>query len=134
MHPNSHVRNLDFERIAGTDGERKGLEYIVNFLNKNNIENQVEEFELVSFDFGISEISIGNKKFSLKPYGLNVDFTCVSELVFLENLDALMLNRGAFKGKIILTFGYGRIFTKILKESEIAALIIITPPFKLPTS
>ena len=134
MHPISHVKNLDFERIAGTDGEKKGYKYIVDFLNKNKIENTVEDFDLISFDFGTAEISVDKKTFNLKPYGLNENFQISAELVFLENLEALLLNRGAFKGKIILTYGFSRKYSKILKESEIAGLIIISGPYKQATS
>ncbi len=134
MHPISHVKNLDFERIAGTAGEKRGYDYIVDFLNKNNIENVVEDFELISFDFGTAEVSVENKKFNLKPYGLNEDFSIKTEMVFLENLDSLSLNRGAYKGKIILTYGFSRKYAKILKDSGVAAIIIITTPYKHPAS
>ena len=134
MHPISHVKSLDFERIAGTEGEKKGYEYIVNFLNKNDISNDVEEFDLISFEFGKARISVDDKQFELKPYGLNEDCEINAELKFLENLEPLLLNRGAFKGKIILTYGFNRKYSKILKESEIAALIIITGPYKQRTS
>jgi len=40
-----HINSLMFERIAGTKGETKAINYIQKELNKENIENNVESFE-----------------------------------------------------------------------------------------
>jgi len=40
-----HINLLMFERIAGTEGETKAINYIQKELNKENIENNVEAFK-----------------------------------------------------------------------------------------
>jgi len=65
-------------------------------------------------------------KFSL--FGLNEDTDIYAELLYLDNPDVIIYNKAAFKGKIILSFGYSRNLMLALKENEVAAYIAVGNP------
>ena len=44
LDPIQHLRNLDYPRRAGTEGERKASTYIARVLEQNGIEPVLQEF------------------------------------------------------------------------------------------
>ncbi|MDD4148023.1 MAG: hypothetical protein PHO85_05855, partial [Candidatus Cloacimonetes bacterium] len=93
------LKELDFERLAGSAGEMRAIEVISGYLAALNLHPNVEEFALKSFDAGRAEIVTGNKRWDAIPFGLCSDVVLKSALVYLENLDILPHSLGAYEGK-----------------------------------
>ena len=128
------VDELDFERLAGSDGEERAREIITGYLSKVGVEFEVEPFEFHGFDAGEAEISAGGKTVAATPFGLEPSGTIEGELVYLEHPDIISYNTGAYAGKVVLGFGLSRGLHDILGESDVAAYIAISSPHKGATS
>lgn len=130
INPYKVIKELGFERIAGTQGEKKAIEILVSYLQKLNLKPKLENFQITSFETGTAKIEVGGKVFSLHPFGLNEDVSLEKELVFLENPEIIIYNKKAFKGKIVLSYGYSRKITEAIKNNEIAAYLAIGSPHR----
>ncbi len=124
------IKDLDFERLAGTKGEEKAREVIKLYLEGTNVDCKVEQFEVVAFDTGNAVLECADAKFEAIPYGLNENTNLEGELVFLENPEIMKYAKGKFEDKIVLSFGYTRGLHELLKENEIKAFIKIGAPFR----
>lgn len=120
---------LDFERLAGTDGEARARAVIIRELRAMGLEPSVEGFELRSFAPGTAALEVGGERFDLVPHGLEGDRDLEGELVFLENAEVLAFNRGAYRGKVVLAFGAsGGKPHELASEAGVAAYIGIASP------
>lgn len=124
------LKELDFERLAGSGGELKAIEIITGHLKAFGLNPLLEEFTLKSFDAGEAEIVCGGKKWEAFPLGLCSDTQIYGELVYLENLDVLMHKLGAYEGKIVLYFHSSKMISELVENSGIKALIGISAPNK----
>ncbi len=130
----SLLKQLDFERLSGTDGEARGRDVILNYLRKLDLKPTVETFELKGFDSGTAEISVAGKTWEATPYGLCGDTEVEGEMVFLENADALMHNPGMFADKIVLFFHSDHRLSELYEYTNVKAFIGISSPYKLAYS
>lgn len=124
------LKKLDFERLAGTDGESHGREVICNYLSGLGLKPIVEAFEIKGFDSGTATISIAGKSYEATPYGLCGDIDLEGELVFLENADILKLNPGVYDDKIVLFFHSGTRLYELFEHTRVKAFIGISAPGK----
>ncbi|MFX0034957.1 MAG: M28 family metallopeptidase [Candidatus Hermodarchaeota archaeon] len=113
-----HINYLVFERIAGTKGESKAINYIQKELNKENIENKVESFNwsstinilvksIIIFVFGTSvlyEIFIWLKILWFMII-LDLTFIVITYILFINfhDMTRLILIGRAKKSKNIIT-------------------------------
>lgn len=132
--PYKIIRDLSFERLPGSDNEKKAASIITSYLDSLGLEVDKDEFHINSFDTGKGTLSIGKKSFDVIPYGLNTDCHVEAELVFLENAEILKYNKGKYKGKIVLTSGFSRKIEEYIKEQQLAAYIVIGKPLRQATS
>jgi aminopeptidase YwaD len=132
--PHAILHELDFERLAGTDGEEKARKIITNHLERIGAPYELEEFELNTFTPGKAVIEIEGKSWDMLPFGLENDKTVEGELVFLENAAILEYNPGAYRGKIVMSYGAARRIHELLKENGVAAFIAISSPHKKATN
>jgi len=130
IQPMQVVRKLDFERIAGSAEERKAADIICNYISDLDLEPKKESFDLIAFDTGSATIKIDDKEFNAHPYGLNNSNSITGELLFLDNIEIVKLNRGAFRNKILMSYGFSRGIANILKENGVIGYIGIGKPFK----
>ncbi|MBN1948997.1 MAG: M20/M25/M40 family metallo-hydrolase [Candidatus Cloacimonetes bacterium] len=128
LNPKGIIRQLGFERLAGTTGEKKAVEVITAHLDNLQLPYQTEVFSLTTFQPGEAVIEINNRKFPARPYGLNRNTRLSGEFVYLDNPEILELNRGAYQGKIVMSCGFSRRLAPILKEAGVAAYINIGGP------
>ena len=128
LNPYKVIKEIGFERLAGTDGEKKATEILTNYLKSFGLKPKLESFELVSFEPGKATLTVEGKEFEIQPFGLNEDTDIYAELLYLDNPDVIIYNKAAFKGKIILSFGYSRNLMLALKENEVAAYIAVGNP------
>lgn len=129
---NAHavLKELSFERLAGSAGERKAARIIEGHLRRLKVRHKVEPFTLYGFDTGTASLQAGGKTFPAHPFGLTQNKDIAGELTFVEDGDIVHRNKGAYRGKIILTYTYTRALSLILKESGIKALIAIGQPLR----
>jgi len=130
----SLLKKLDFERLAGTDGEQKAVSIITDYLHTLGLQPEVEPFELHGFEAGTATISAGNKNWDATPFGLCGNTVVDGELVFLENADILLHNPGRYAGKIVLYFHNSKRLYDLFEQTKVKAFIGISSPFKKATS
>jgi Zn-dependent M28 family amino/carboxypeptidase len=128
------IKELDFVRLAGSEGEKRAREIISSYCKELGFEPKNESFDLVSFEPGTATIKTDTKTFKAIPFGLNENAELEGELVFLENKDVIVYNKNAFKDKIVLSMGYTRKLGPDLKKSGIKAYIVISRPEREATS
>ncbi|MBW6514649.1 MAG: Zn-dependent exopeptidase M28 [Candidatus Syntrophosphaera sp.] len=124
------LKQLDFERLSGTEGEARGRQVIVDQLRSLGLDPRSEPFELHGFDSGTAEMRAGEKSWSATPYGLCGDTDIEGELVFLENADALIHTPGRHEGKIVLFFHSDRRLYELYEHTRVKAFIGISAPHK----
>ncbi|MFO7895777.1 MAG: M28 family metallopeptidase [Candidatus Cloacimonadales bacterium] len=124
------VKSLDFERIAGSAEEDRAVEIISDYLHKLGLDAKYEEFNLTGFETGEAKIVVEGEEFAAHPYGLNRSTKLRAELIFLDNAEAVEFNRGAYRGKIVMSYGFSRGLANILKDNGVAGYIGIGRPGK----
>jgi aminopeptidase YwaD len=134
LNPLKILNELSFERIAGSENEKKAAAIIENYLKLLKLDMVPEEFTVYSFDTGTGMLSVGNKQIPVHPYGLNKNCTLSKEMVFLENPEIMRHNKGRYRDKIVLSFGYTRKIQEIINEQQLAAYIAISTPFREASS
>ncbi|MBN2017014.1 MAG: M20/M25/M40 family metallo-hydrolase [Candidatus Cloacimonetes bacterium] len=122
------IKELDFVRIAGTEGEKRAREIISGYCRELGLEPKTESFDIITFEPGTAQISADNLKINAVPFGLNDSIELEGEFVFLENKDVIAYNKNAYKDKIVASMGYTRKLGPDLKKSGIKAYIVIGRP------
>ena len=121
----SHLNNISFERIAGTDGERKARDYIVKVIKSYGLTPEVQYFDILSFIPLNGEIIVDNKRFNARPFGGFESFDIEGELQYIEH-HSVVENP---EGKILML--YYRITPKEYKKmlrKRIRGIIIVNAP------
>ena len=124
------LKQLDFERLAGTPGEQKGISVITDYLKGLGLKPELEPFEINGFDSGTAIVSAGGKSWEATPYGLCGDCDVEGELVWLENADALRLNPGKYDGRIVLFYHSDHRLYDLIGYSRVKAFIGVSAPHK----
>jgi aminopeptidase YwaD len=132
--PYKVIKKLDFERLAGTEGEKKAIQVIGSHIKNLGLDYKLEPFEIVSFSPGSATLTVAGKQFTGNPFGLNEDANVTGEFVFLDNWEVLLYNLGAFRNKIIVSYGFSRKLASALKKQEAAAYIAIGTPARKASS
>lgn len=128
INPYKVVKDLGFERLAGSSGEAKARQVITGYLKQLDLKYALEEFELVSFAPGEAEIYCQGVSFAARPYGLNESMELKGELVYLNDPEILKRNRGICRDKIVISSAFSRQLTPILQAAGIKAFIRIGNP------
>jgi hypothetical protein len=124
------LKQLDFERVGGTEGEQRGSKIITDTLSLADVPYEIEEFDLHSFDHGTGQIRIGDLVVDCVPFGLTESNEVTGKLVVAENLDLLNYNPGRFDDAVVIyVHGILRPYD-ILKQNKVKALIRVTAPRK----
>lgn len=134
LNPLQVIKSLDFERLSGTAGEKKAVEIICTYLKEQGWTPEIEKFGLNTFDAGTAKLIIEGKEFSATPYGLNKDTEVEGELVWLDNAGMVAQNRGGYRNKIVMAYGYTRNIASKLKENGIKGYINVGKPGRNATS
>jgi hypothetical protein len=104
----SLIHDLDYERLTGSEGEKKAANLIINFLEEQGLTPKKETFSANLFTPGSAVLTIDGKEFTGNPYGVQEEKEVSGELVFLENADVLTYNRNRYKNKIVLAYTAGK--------------------------
>ena len=134
INPYKVVKEIGFERLAGSDGEKKAIRIINSYIKGLGLKPKLESFELTSFDAGLAIIKVEGKEFRGLPYGLNENAKIKGELAVLENMDIIDHNKGAYEGKIVMCYGFSRGMAPKLKAAHVAGYIGIGSPHREATS
>jgi len=134
INPYKVVKEIGFERLAGSKGEKKAITILSKYIVELGLKPKLESFELTSFDAGTASISVDNKIFKGLPYGLNENATIKGELAVLENIDIIDHNLGAYESKIVMCYGFSRGMAPKLKRAGVAGYIGIGSPHREATS
>lgn len=124
------LKAMDFERLAGTAGEARGRQVIIEHLQSMGLKPHTEDFELYGFDSGTASITCGTNEWEATPYGLCGDMDVEGEMVYLENADALLFNPGAYDDKIVLFYHSDKRLYDLCEYSRVKAFIGISAPMK----
>ena len=71
INPYKVVKEIGFERLAGSDGEKKAIKILGDYIKELGLKPKLESFDLTSFDAGSAVIKVESKNFNALPYGLN---------------------------------------------------------------
>ena len=134
INPLKILEELSFERIAGTEGEKKAARIIMSYLDKLNLNIDTEEYDINTFEPGKGTLKIDNKVIDVKPFGLNENCNVKAEMVYIENPEVLALNKKSFENKIVLINGYSRKCLESLIKQKVAAVIVIGSPMRQSSS
>ncbi|RLC49460.1 MAG: hypothetical protein DRH79_09030 [Candidatus Cloacimonadota bacterium] len=134
INPYKVVKELNFERLAGSANEKKAIEILSKHIKDLGFKPKLESFDLVSFDAGNATISADGKTFAALPYGLNENAVIEGELLVLENIEILDYNKGAYKDKIVMCYGFTRGMAPKLKAAGVKAYIGMGSPHRAATS
>ncbi len=134
VNPLAVLKELSFERLAGSSGEKKAADIIKKHITSFGLELKEEEFELHSFNTGTASLRIAGKEFQIYPFGINKNCKMKGEFLFLENPEIMRYNKGIYRDKIILSYGFGRRLYEVLQEQQPAAFIAIGSPFREASS
>lgn len=129
---NAHqiLKELNFERLTGSAGEKKAITVITKYLKQLKVKHHLEPFPVNSFETGTASIKAKGQTFKAHPFGLSHDHKISGEMIFLEDADILLRNKGAYKGKIILTYTFSRKIAEQFKPGGIKACIAIGSPLR----
>ena len=87
INPYKIIKDLGFERLAGTSGEAKAVKVITDYIQQLELPYKLEEFKLNTFEPGHAEIICKAGKFPARPYGLNESMQISGQLVYLNDPD-----------------------------------------------
>ncbi len=132
--PHSVIRALDYERLAGSSGERKATDYLCGIIARLGFVPKVEEFPIVSFTTGTALLRIADKEYVAHPFGINKSTTGEGEMVFVSNPSELHSSYGRYAGKIVVMYGYDRSMYHVMRDNEIAGCITIGAPLRQSSS
>ncbi len=125
----SLVREIEGERVAGTDGERRARRIIEKYIKECGLSFEEQSFRLYVSENIKGHLIIDGKRFESRPYGLTVPYEVKGELVYFDHpLEALALSRD-IKGKICLfAVSPDHEYLKELKSKGCAGFIVASPP------
>jgi aminopeptidase YwaD len=126
------LSRIAHERLAGTDGERKACDVIAGQLADWGVTPVLEPFEINAFDPGTATVSAGDLTVSGFPVGLVKSVTTSGRLVLLENSEILRHQKGAYRGCVVLTYGFTRQLSELLAIGGARAAICIGGPDRQP--
>jgi aminopeptidase YwaD len=122
------VHELDFERIAGTGGERRARRILGRHLDRLKVAHRDHAFPIRTSEAGRGTLTVGRQRCEVAPFGLcgNVDVT--APLAFVENLDLLHYNPGSHDGCLVLYFDHSLPLREIRARNRLAGLLRIGRP------
>ncbi|MCL2063186.1 MAG: M28 family peptidase [Candidatus Cloacimonetes bacterium] len=145
------LKQIDYERLTGSAGEKKARTVFKGYLSSWGLSFTEHEFDLHTFETGSSEVIVSTASLLLKsevfkaslpektnpftafkalPLGLVKTSEVKGELFFMENCEQIFCQKGMFKGKIILTNTRSPKLADRLKEEEVAGIVYISQPYK----
>ncbi len=124
------VKALEFERLAGTEGEKRAAEIITSYVDKMGLSCEYEPFPLYTFEPGTAKIVIQDTQIEGIPFGLNENFYAENRFIFLDNPNIVGIKKAEYRDKIVVGYGYSRKLANDLKESDVQAYIAIGTPEK----
>ena len=128
------LKELDFERLAGTAGEERARSVLTGHLDAIGLPYVVEQFEIYGFETGKATIEVEGQALQAHPFGLESSQILEGPLAFLENADVLAYNSGAFRDKVVLSCTYSRRTIELLGEQRARAFILICGAHRGATS
>jgi len=126
------LKQINFERLAGSEGEKKARAIFKKYLSSWKLQVTEHAFDMYCFETGQAEIKAGKIAISALPLGLSKSVDLSGELYYMENSDQLFLQKGMYKDKIILTFTRSAKLMNRLVEEQIKGIIFISEPYKKP--
>ena len=79
------IKEIGFERLAGTDVEKKATEILTNYLKSYRLKPKLESFELVSFEPGKATLTVEGKEYTPQTYLKNYFWQIRNMFPFVSN-------------------------------------------------
>jgi len=130
IEPHRIIKELSFERLTGTAGERRAAGAICRHLRALGLRPRLEPFPVNTFETGTATVEIGGRRFKAHPFGLTRSLDVSGELVFVEDPEVILRNRGAYRGKVLLIYNYARKISPAMREQGVRACLAIGAPLK----
>jgi hypothetical protein len=124
------LKQIDYERLAGSDGEKKARTTFKGYLKSWGCKFTEHSFDMHTFVTGTAEIVAEEESFTALPLGLVKTIDVTAELYFMENSEELFCQRGNFQGKIIMTNTRSAKLADRIKEEGIVGIIYIAQPYR----
>ncbi|MEI6515639.1 MAG: M28 family peptidase [bacterium] len=134
INPLTVMKELDFERITGTAGERRARRILAGYLTRLKVAHREHSFRIRTSDRGQATLRIGGKTIPVHPFGLCGRLDLSAPLVFVENLDLLHYTPGRHTGRLVMFYESSLPLREIKTTNRLAGLIRIGRPDQPPTS
>ncbi len=126
------LARIAHERLAGTAGERRARDTIVEQLTDWGVTHRTEPFSIHGFMPGTAAITAPGCRVQGHAVGLTESTVLTGRLVLSENPEALQHQRGAYRGCIVLTYGYSRRLSELVAYCGASAAVCIGGPDRRP--
>ena len=124
------LKQISYERLAGSAGEKKARTLFKGYLDSWGLKSTEHTFDMNAFETGEAEISARKDKIKALPLGLAKTAEVRGELYFMENCEQIFCQQGMFKNRIIMTNSRSPKLADRLKEEGVTAIIYISHPYK----
>ncbi len=120
-----HINNLNFERLAGTEGEKRAIEYITGVIKEKGYTPELESFDITTMKPTGGKIIAGNRVYDARPYGGFAKFEREGILEYVEH-HSLIKNP---ENKIFMLYQrFSQREYKKLNEKNIGGFIFVNAP------
>lgn len=124
------IKELAFERLTGTAGERRAAGVICRHLRALGLRPRLEPFPVNTFETGTASVTVAGKTYKTHPFGLTRSLDISGELAFVEDPEVVLRNKGAYRGKVLLIYNYTRKISPAMREQGVRACLAIGAPLK----
>lgn len=128
------LKKLDFERVAGTEGEARARQILCKELDRLGVAWQPQAFRLRTSTTGQGTLKIGKDRIIVHPFGLCGSQKLSGPLHFVESLDALHYSPGRCDGGIVAFFDSTLPIRDVKRQNKLLAIVRIGNPDRPPTS
>ena len=119
------VKDLTFERIAGTEAEGKAINIISDYLQKLGVEPVIEEFEIPYANVKKATLVVDGKEYQATGFKRSGNINATLDLVVVDDLD--MLDFLSIKGKAcLIASNLNYKFYEELTKRHVGAIIDIS--------
>jgi len=134
INPLAVMKELDFERITGTEGERRACRILTRHLSRLKVAHHEHRFRIRTSNAGNGTLRIGGKAVPVQPFGLCGRLDLSAPLVFVENLDLLHYTPGRHTGHLVMYYDCSMPLREIKATNRLVGLIRVGRPDQPPTS
>ena len=118
------VKDLTFERVAGSDAEQKAISIITNYIKELDGSYEIEEFMIPDANISNCSLTYNNVKCEVKGFKRSGNINQTLELVIVEDIEMLDYLNITDKACLVLTTLNYKLYEEISKRGAKAIIAI----------